>query len=133
MSERVAEHHGGIPVVIVHTTAVPVTESRQTNRSLGERCHEAMLAHAKAQSEAMRAERLRKRKFAELFLRMTEGSVAQREAMARTSPAYVEAENLWVQAESAANLAKAEADGMRIRFEEYRTREATTRAEMQMR
>lgn len=105
---------------------------RQHNRPLGELCHDAMLAHAKAQSEAMRLERLRKRKFAELFLR-TEGSVAQREALARTNPAYVEAENAWVQAESAANLAKAEAEGLRLRFEAWRTAQATTRAEMNLR
>lgn len=103
-----------------------------TNHTLGELCHDAMLKHAGTQNEALRTERLRKRMFAELFLR-GDGSVAHREAMARTNPAYIEAEEKWVQAESAANMAKAEADGLRLRFEAWRTEAATTRAEMNLR
>ena len=104
----------------------------QPELALGVQCHDAMVKHAAALNEALRTERLRKRIFAELYLR-GDGSVAHREAMARTNPAYIEAEERWVQCESAANLAKAEADGLRIRFEAWRTQQSTARAEMNLR
>jgi hypothetical protein len=103
----------------------------QPELALGVQCHDAMVKHAAALNEALRTERLRKRIFAELFLR-GDGSVAHREAMARTNPAYIEAEERWVQCESAANLAKAEASGMELRFKAWQSQHATQRAEMNL-
>lgn len=103
----------------------------QPELTLGEQCHAAMVKFATAENEALRTKQLHKRIFAELYLR-GDGNIPHREAMARTNPAYIEAEERWIQAESAANLAKAESNGLRIRFEAWRTQAATRRAEMTM-
>lgn len=105
-----------------------------TNRTLGERIAEALQAAAERKAAAFRAERLYKRVFAQVLLMTTDAkNVAEREARTATSPAVIEAEDRWISAQTLWNIAQAEADGLQVQFEEWRTREATNRAEMNLR
>ena len=89
----------------------------------------AAKTYAQAKSAALGQERKQKRVFREIFLRM-DGNIEERKAKAHNSPAYTQVEDDWVAAESAANLASAELDALRIVFDEWRTIQATKRAEM---
>ena len=102
-----------------------------SNRSLGEQCHDAMVEMGKAKAAAFRFERMYKRKRAQVYL-MSSGTVAERDALARTHKDVTEVEAQWIEAETSHNMKRAEADGLRLRFEEWRTLQSTKRAEMQM-
>jgi hypothetical protein len=64
---------------------------------------------------------------------MAKGPIEERKALASTNDAYTAAEDAWLQAATAANIAQAEADGISAEFEWQRTSEATKRAEMTLR
>ena len=100
--------------------------------TLGERYHAAALEAAVAQADAHRLERKRKHIHHVVFLSKS-GTVPEKEAKTRTDDRYVQAENEWVEAEAKAVVKKAEADGLRVEFEEWRTLQATTRAKMNLR
>ncbi len=102
------------------------------NRTLGEQCHDALVRTGEVKAEAFELERLFKLKRRFVYLG-TKGTVAERDALAATQDEVQEAERLWVDAEKKLILARAEADGLDKVFEEWRTRESTARAEMQMR
>lgn len=104
-----------------------------SNRTLGERCHDAMLVAAQSESEARRFKKLSERVLAQITLAQDGKSHAERETKARCDIRFIAAEDAYIEAETRANVAKAEADGLRIRFEEWRTHQATTRAEMSLR
>lgn len=104
-----------------------------SNRSLGERCHDAMLKAAETSSEARRLKKLAERVLAQITLAQDGKSHAERETKARCDVRYLSAEDACIAAETTANLAKAEADGLQVRFEEWRTLQATHRAEMNLR
>ena len=104
-----------------------------SNLPLGEQVHIALVAAAKSASEALRLEKLAKRVMAQLMILSDEKSVGMREATARADFKYTNAEDAWIQAETTANIHKAEADGLKIRWETWRTEQANTRAEMQLR
>jgi hypothetical protein len=99
---------------------------------LGERVHMALIAAAKAKSEAQRAERLAKRVFSQLVI-SGDGAVSQREHAARAHINYISAEDAWITAQTEANLAGAEADALQLRFAEWQSINATTRVEMGLR
>lgn len=103
-----------------------------SNETLARQIEAALLDAARAKSEADRLERMAKRKLAELRLRADGKSADDREAWARTHTHYVDAENQYIEAASKANLARARADGLQIRFDEWRTEQATKRAEMNL-
>src|SRR5690606_18129993 len=104
-----------------------------SNRSLGEGVPDALVEAAAAKNEAVTPERTYQRTL-KAHLIVAEGrSYAERETKAATHPSAQEAEEAWIAAELAANTAKAEAEGLQVRLEEYRTREATARAEMNLR
>lgn len=105
----------------------------QSNLPLGEQVHNALVAAAKVQSEALRLEKLAKRVMAQLMIASDEKSAGMREAAARSDLKYTAVEDAWIQAETDANIAKAEADGLKIRWESWRTEAANTRAEMNLR
>lgn len=96
------------------------------------RCTEAMKAAAEAKSDAERLERMAKRVYSQLII-SGQGSVAYREHAARCDQKYIDAENVYVAAQTRANVLGAEADGLRLQFEYFRTVSADRRAEMQMR
>lgn len=104
-----------------------------SNRSLAERVHEALIEAAAAKNEAFRLERKYKRTLKAHIVISDGKSFGERETKASVNPTVQEAEDAWIAAELIANTAKAEADGLQVRFEEYRTREATARAEMNLR
>ena len=99
---------------------------------LGGRLAEALQKAANLSSEALRLERLAKRVYAACYI-AAEGTVAEREARARTALKFTEAEDAYISAQHAANVAEAEAEGLRVRFETFRSLNATRRAEMQIR
>ncbi len=73
-----------------------------------------------------------KRMQREIFLSKT-GSIEQRKAEAEASQPFIDAENKWLDAETAYNLARAHADAAELEFEAWRTKESTKRAEMNLR
>ncbi len=105
------------------------------NQSIGERCHDALVKAANAKSLAERRDKMRKRKRAHLAVgyRKQGASAAMALEEARDDPLYHEAEDEWFTAMEAANLARAEAEGLEIRFKEWQAINATTRAEMNLR
>jgi hypothetical protein len=100
--------------------------------SLGAQCHRALQKAGKDEAKAMKCKRLLKRLYQRLYLE-TEGTVAEREAKTQLHEKYIEAENVFISAESDAIVSKAEADGLELMFEEWRTNQSTARAEMQLR
>ncbi len=103
------------------------------NTMLGQKYHDALIRAAEAKNEALRAERMKKRIFAQVILRVEGKNAQEREAQAITHSEYQRFEDAWVEAETKANVAKAEADGLAVMFEAWRTQQATARAEMQIR
>lgn len=104
-----------------------------SNRTLGERCHDALVHAAEKKADALRARRKAERHLDLALLKATGNNADARKASARQDPNYEEADILATEAECAAIVAKAEADGLEIEFEEWRSRQANTRAEMQLR
>lgn len=108
-------------------------DSRAIDRpELGERYRLALVKAARLRGEALTAERLQKRVYSRCYL-AAEGTVAMREHTARTQGQFIAAEDAWLEKQSAADLAEAEAEAMRARMEVWRTQESSRRAEMQMR
>ena len=99
------------------------------NRTPGHQVHDALVECALQKNEALKAEKLAKRVYSAVYLQ-TDGNVDERKAKALTNSKYEEFDDVHTDAESKYNLARAEADGMQCRFEEWRTRSATRRAEM---
>lgn len=108
--------------------------AHESNRSAAEQAHDAILEAARAKTEALRARKLAERVYDRILLSVTDAkNVAEREAKTRTHERFIVAEDAALEAESAAILAKAAADGTNILFEAWRSRQATDRAEMTMR
>lgn len=105
--------------------------SYATNRTVGEQCHDALIETGAAKGAAFRAERLYKRTRDTAYL-MQSGTVPEREAKARTLGVVVSHEDAWIQAEVNYNVTRAKSDALEVLFEEYRSRQATSRAEMQL-
>ena len=103
-----------------------------SNRSLAEQTADALVRAAEAKAIADKLERLTKRVYSQLVI-SGEGSVAHREHAARCHPKYISIEDEWVSANTVANVAKAEADGLELQFKEWQSRNATNRAEMGLR
>lgn len=103
-----------------------------SNRSLSEQIADALKDAAEHKTAAFTAERLYKRKRAEVYLRSEGKTIAEREALATTHPVVTEEEDRWIEAQSKWNRSQARVDGLQVRFEEWRTREATNRAEMNL-
>lgn len=98
-----------------------------SNRSLGERCADALMEAGAAKAEA---HTLRKKadRIADLCLLKATGKNAdERRATARNMQEYVVADDAATKAEARAIVAKAAADAESIQFEEWRTNEATRR------
>jgi hypothetical protein len=109
------------------------THPRDHNQTLGQRCHAALVQAAQQKAEALRAKKLAERTFERVLLSTEGKTVSEREAKARADAKVIAVEDAAIEAESAAIVAKARADGMQIEFEEFRTNAATTRAEMTLR
>ena len=109
------------------------TTISRSNLPLGEQCHNALLAAANKKVAAMRARKLADRVFDRLFIGTEGRNKEEREAKARTEAAYIKIDDEALQAESDAIVAKAEADGLAVRFEEWRSEQANAREEMKLR
>lgn len=105
---------------------------RDSNRTLGEQWADALLNAAQAKGEAMRARKLAERVQDRIFL-AEQGSIELRKAKARTHERYISADDAAIDAEHTALLAKASADAAEALFAEWQSRNATARAEMQLR
>ncbi len=97
----------------------------------GTKYEAALMEAAETKSEAIRLERLAKRFYAACYLSAS-GTIAEREAKARTNPEFEKAEEAWITAEHQANIAAAKAEALKVQFEVWRTKEATRRAEMSL-
>jgi hypothetical protein len=102
------------------------------DRDIAHKCTMAMVAAGKAKSDAGRLERIAKRVFSQLVITGS-GSVALREHEARCHERYIAAEDAYIEAQTMANVLGAEAEGLQLQFEYFRTVSATARAEMQLR
>ena len=87
---------------------------------------------AELDGEARRLEKMEKVVFSEVVNQL-EGSIALREHAARANPQYRDIMDRMIKARTAANIAKAEVDAAEMRFEAWRTAQATKRAEMSLR
>ena len=88
---------------------------------------------AKAKAAADQAEELRKIVFSELVNQSGAKSAAAAEHEARASERYREMTTAMCEARTKANIAVAHAEGLRCRFEAYRSEAATAREQMKMR
>jgi len=105
-----------------------------STRTPGENAADAILEAALAKTNALRGRKLAERIFDRVMLSITDAkTVAEREARARTHANYLSADDVAFDAESKAILAKAAADAAEILFAEWQSRNATARAEMQLR
>ena len=114
-------------------TAAPNSGPSLTNLTIGQRCHDALLEAAQAKVAAMTKRRWAERAFDISLLKATGKNSEERKASARMDPVFSERDDAAHEAECAAIVAKANADGLQIQFEQWRTEQATNRAEMQMR
>jgi len=97
--------------------------------TVGQALEDAALKRSEAELFKARAKRI----YSELVIRGEGKSIAEREHWARQEARYVEAEEKALAAASDANLAEARADHWRLRFEEWRSLNATNRAQMNLR
>ena len=104
-----------------------------SNRSLGEQVADALLNAAEAKNDAATKRRKADRILDAVLLQQSGGSADERKAKARQDVRYIQADDAALEAEHRANIAKAQADGAEIRFEEWRSMNATQRAEMNLR
>ena len=102
------------------------------NRTPGQQVHDALISAAEAKNDALVAESKAKRVYAQVYLAAS-GSVEERKQKAADSWTYAEYEDKRIDMETKHNIAKAEADGLQCRFNEWQTRESTRRAEMNLR
>jgi len=102
------------------------------NRSPGRVAHDAIIEAAEAKNKHLIKEKVAKRVFAECYLRAEGGNMEERKANALLEESYTDASREELKAASAYNLAKAKADAAEVLWEEWRTIEATKRAEMGM-
>lgn len=108
-------------------------DSRGHNLTLGERVHAALVKSAEAKVAALKARKLADRVYDRLLIDAQGKNSGEREARARTDARYVSVDDAAIEAESAHILVKADADGLAIVFEQWRTNSATARAEMSLR
>lgn len=92
----------------------------------------ALVDAAQARNEALRTERLYKRVVAQCLLAADGKNATEKDAAARTHIKAVSAEDAWVEAETAFNLARAKADALQVRWETWRTEQANRRQEMKL-
>jgi hypothetical protein len=104
-----------------------------SNRSLGERVHDAMREAARAKNLAFKLERKYKRTLKAHIIVADGKAMNERETKAANHPTVIEAEDAWIAAQLDANTAEAEADGLMAMFEEWRSLNATERASMTLR
>lgn len=105
-----------------------------SNRTPGENAADAIMESARAKTEALRARKLAERIYDRVFLAIGDAkNIAEREARTRTHERYIAADDAAETAEDGAIKAKAAADAAEILFAEWQSRNATARAEMQLR
>jgi hypothetical protein len=111
-----------------------MTESRISPDDMAEMIRLELENAAQAKSDAERMDALRKRIFSQLVVAHTADgtSVNKAEHMARANERYVQAEDNALDAQTRANVSGAKAEGLRLKWETWRTRNATKRAEMNL-
>jgi hypothetical protein len=104
-----------------------------SNITLGMRVHNALVEAAQAKNEAFKLERKYKRTLKAHILIAEGKSHPERETRASLRDTVKGAEDAWIAAQMLANTAEAEANGLEIQFKEWQSRNATNRAEMNLR
>ena len=103
----------------------------QSSRILSGQLASALERQATAENEARTLKAKLDRTAREIFLN-EEGSIAIREAKAKTHDRYITLEAEYLEAESKANLEKARKQAFEVKWETWRTNESTRRAEMRI-
>ena len=101
-----------------------------TDATHGEKYRLACIEWARADGEARRLEEMKKVLFSELVNQSDSKSVAQAEHRARGNPIFKEHVETMVAARTKANILEAEVQGLKVKFEAWRTLESTKREEM---
>lgn len=104
-----------------------------TNRTLGQMVHDALVKAAELKADAMRERRRADRTLDICILRATGKNSDERKASARQMPEFEEADLKAIEAECKFVVAKAEADGLQVEWETWRTEQANQRAEANLR
>ncbi len=107
-----------------------VSEIYPSNRTLGEQCHDAMLGLAALKNEVERLTALLERKLDQHYI-AAEGTVEERKTKARLATATDK--DALTAARTEANMARADVDGLEIRFKEWQGINSNARAEMNLR
>ena len=100
------------------------------NRTLGEQWADALENAATAKVDALRLKRKADRIFDRVYLATSGSNMREREARTAIDDRVEAAFKDWEIAESTAIVAKAKADAAEAIFEEWRSRQATQRAEL---
>lgn len=100
------------------------------NRPPGYDYADALKIAGEKKAAALRAKKLMERVYDRILLSTEGKTVAEREARARSDARFVAVEDEWLEAEQAAIQTKAEADAEEVRWETWRSTQATARAEM---
>ncbi len=105
------------------------------NQTLGQQVHTAKLDAADKKSAAERSQGMTKRKLSHMAIHYKNQGMSGAMAMeaARNDTSYHAEEDKMYAAMKLANLARAEAEGLECKFEEWRTESSTRRAEMNLR
>ena len=103
-----------------------------SNQPLGAQCHDALVVAAESKNIALLLRKTADRILDQVFL-MSEGGIEVRKVTARQSEEYRMAEERAMEAETQANIERAEADGLEVRFKEWQGLNSNRRAEMQLR
>lgn len=101
-------------------------------REFPERFREKGEATARAQGQAELLDHKSRVVFAELVNRSSASSVAKAENEARCRPEYIEAKEAAIDAQTQANVLRAQLEAMRVSWETWRSMQANKRAEMQI-
>lgn len=102
-------------------------DGARSNRTLGERVHDALVKAAEKKTEALRARKLADRTYDRILLETEGKNIPEREARVRVNMRFINAEDEALTAESEAIVAKAEADGLDIEFKEWQSKNSNER------
>lgn len=104
-----------------------------SNQTLGQQYYDACVKAAEKKNDAFRLKKLMERTLAECMIRSGEKTDSKQKNKALLNQLYIDAESNYIVAQSQANVAQAEADGLEVMFKCWQSEQATTREEMKIR
>lgn len=101
-----------------------------SNQSIGQRFYDACVRAAEKKNDAFKLKKFMERTLAECMIRSGEKTDSKQKNKALLNQLYIDAESNYIMAQSQANIAQAEADGLECMFKSWQSENATRRAEM---